>query len=82
MAVVVTVDNDENELFAFTCTSDYVAVTNTLDVPKSKLKTCMDSGVSHDYWRLLHSPTYSGGILVRILDSNWNFQNPVFVFWL
>ena len=47
--MVVAVNDDENELFAFTCTSDYVAVTDTLDVPKSKLGMCMDSGASQDY---------------------------------
>ena len=45
-AVVVAVNDDENKLFAFTCTSDYVTVTNMLDIPKSKLGTCMDSGAS------------------------------------
>jgi hypothetical protein len=49
MAVVVAVDNEENKLFAFTCTSDYVAVADMLDIPRSKLGTCMDSGASHDY---------------------------------
>ena len=48
-AVVVAVNDDENKLFAFTCTSDYVTVTNMLDIPKSKLGTCMDSGASRDY---------------------------------
>ena len=34
------------------------------------------------YGRSLHSPTYSGWILVRIPNSNQNFWNLVFVFWL
>jgi hypothetical protein len=46
---VVTTDNDERELFMFTCTSDYSAIMNKLDVPKSRLGTCIDSGASRDY---------------------------------
>jgi hypothetical protein len=46
--VVVTEDNKDN-LFAFTCTSDYMAVVDTLEVLKSKLGTCMDSGASRHY---------------------------------
>ena len=48
-AVVVAMDKEEEELFAFTCTSDYMAVANGLDVLKSKLGTCIDSGASRDY---------------------------------
>ena len=48
-AVVVAADNEEGALFAFTCTSDYAAVADKLDIPKSKLGTCIDSGVSRDY---------------------------------
>ena len=47
--VVVAADDNKEELFAFTCTSDYVAVANTLDLPRSKLGTCMDSGASRHY---------------------------------
>jgi hypothetical protein len=46
---VVTVDDDDKDMFAFTCTSDYAAVAEKLDVPKSKLGTCIDSGASRDY---------------------------------
>ena len=46
---IVAVKDDENKLFAFTCTSDYAAVVEKLDLPKSKLGTCVDSGASHDY---------------------------------
>ena len=46
---VVTADDEENKLFAFTCTSDYVAIVDELDVPKSRLGTCIDSGASRDY---------------------------------
>ena len=46
---VVAVKDDENELFMFTCTSDYAAVVEKLNLPKLKLGTCVDSGASHDY---------------------------------
>ena len=49
LIVVVANDNDKDKLFTFTCTSDYVVITNTLDVPKSRLGTCMDSGASRHY---------------------------------
>ena len=38
-----------DEIFAFTCTSDYVEVANTLNVPKSQLGACIDSGASRHY---------------------------------
>jgi hypothetical protein len=44
--VVVATDDDKKKIFAFTCTSDYMTVTDDLDLPKSKLGTCIDSGVS------------------------------------
>ena len=46
---VVAVEENENELFVFTCTSDYAAVVDKLDLPKSKLGTCVNSGASQDY---------------------------------
>ena len=48
-AVVAVADNDKDELFAFTSTSDYVNVAETLQVPKSKLGSCIDSGASEVY---------------------------------
>jgi hypothetical protein len=47
--VVVAADDDEKEMFAFTCTSNYVAVTENLDVLKLKLGTCIDSSASQNY---------------------------------
>jgi hypothetical protein len=47
--VVVVADDDKDELFVFTCTSDYVAVADTLDVPKLRLGTCLDSGALRHY---------------------------------
>ena len=35
MATVAVVDNDDKELFAFTCTSDFANVAKALQVPKS-----------------------------------------------
>jgi len=46
---VVVADDDKEELFAFTCTSDYVALTDAIDVPKSRFGTCVDSGASRHY---------------------------------
>jgi hypothetical protein len=46
---VVAVNDEKGELFAFTCTSDYAAVAERIDVQKSHLGTCIDSGASHDY---------------------------------
>ena len=46
---VIGMDDNENDMFAFTCLSDYTDVANTLDIPKSQLGTCMDSGASQDY---------------------------------
>jgi hypothetical protein len=47
--VVVVTDDYKDELFAFTCMSDYVAVVDTLDVLKLRLETCLDSGASRHY---------------------------------
>ena len=46
---IVAVKDDKNKLFTFTCTSDYAAVVKKLDLPKSKLGMCVDSGASRDY---------------------------------
>ena len=40
---------EDDELFTFTCTSDYVALTNSLKIPKGKYGACMDSGASDHY---------------------------------
>ena len=41
--------SNTDEIFAFTCTSNYVEVANTLNVPKSRLGACIDSGASRHY---------------------------------
>ena len=46
---VVGADDNKNNMFAFTCLSDYADVANSLDIPKSRLGTCMDSGMSWNY---------------------------------
>ena len=38
---VVAVNDKEGDLFVFTCTLDYAVVAKSLDIPKSKLGTCM-----------------------------------------
>ena len=48
-ATVAAVDDDDKELFAFTCTYDFANVAEALQVPKSRLGTCIDSGASRVY---------------------------------
>src|SRR5882762_8113715 len=48
-SAVVAVKENNDELFAFVCTSAYANVAEALNVPKSKLGTCVDSGASRDY---------------------------------
>ena len=40
---------EDEELFVFTCTSDYADVVKTLQVLKARLGACIDSGASHHY---------------------------------
>ena len=40
---------EDEELFAFTCTSNYVALTNSLKLLKDKYGTCIDSSASDQY---------------------------------
>ena len=42
-------ETKDEELFAFTCTLDYVAIAEALKVPKSRLGACIDSGASRHY---------------------------------
>ena len=48
-ATVAVANDKENDLFAFTCTSDFANVADSSNLPKSKLGTCLDSGASTDY---------------------------------
>ena len=40
---------EEDELFAFTCTSDYTAEAKALKIPNKKCRVCLDSGASNQY---------------------------------
>jgi GAG-pre-integrase domain len=45
----VVTDDENSELFTFTCMSDCIAVANFLDVLKSRLGMCISSGASWHY---------------------------------
>ena len=45
-AAAVEATGNADEIFAFTCMSDYVEVANALNVPKSRFGACIDSGTS------------------------------------
>ena len=45
----MAVNDDENKLFAFACTSDFAAAVEKLNLPKSKHGTCVNSGARRDY---------------------------------
>ena len=49
VATVAVANNEENDLFAFTCTSDFADVADSSNLPKSKYRTCLDSGASNNY---------------------------------
>ena len=65
MATVAAVDNDNKELFAFTCTSDFANVAKALQVPKSWLGMCIDSGASRVY-----SPDSSKFANYKLIDHS------------
>jgi hypothetical protein len=46
---VAVAKSEEDELFTFTCTLDYVTLTEVLKLPKDKFGACMDSSVSDHY---------------------------------
>ena len=58
-------DDDDKELFAFTCTSDFANVAEALQVPKSWLGTCIDSGASRVY-----SPDSSKFTNYKLIDCS------------
>jgi hypothetical protein len=41
---------EDQKLFAFVCTSDYIAVADAIGLPKDKLGACVDSGASSHYF--------------------------------
>ena len=49
VARVVVANNEENGLFAFTCTSNFSDVAEISNLPKSKYGMCLDSGASNNY---------------------------------
>ena len=49
VAMVAVANNKENDLVAFTCTSDFADMAESLNLPKSKYGMCLDSGASNDY---------------------------------
>ena len=65
MATVAAVDDDNKELFAFTCMSNFANVAEALQVPKSQLGTCIDSGASQVY-----SPDSSKFANYKSIDCN------------
>ena len=48
-AAAAEATGNADEIFAFTCMSDYVEVANALNIPKSQLGACIDSGASQHY---------------------------------
>jgi GAG-pre-integrase domain len=85
--VVVAANDEDNELFTFTCTTDHAAVADILDVPKSKLGTCIDSGASRDYcldrlkfsnyktvWRVI--TTANGWLLIGVGMGDLHIKLP------
>ena len=49
VATVAVANDKDNDLFAFTCTSDYADITESSKLLKSKYGMCLDSGASNDY---------------------------------
>ena len=47
--MVAVTNDEENDLFTFTCSSDYADVADFSKLPKSKFGTCIDSSASTDY---------------------------------
>ena len=47
--MVAAANDDDNNLFAFTCTSHFANMAESLKILKSKFGTCVNSGASNDY---------------------------------
>ena len=65
MATVAAVDDNNKELFAFTCTSDFANIAEALQDPKSWLGTCIDSGAS-----IVYSPDSSKFTNYKSIDRS------------
>ena len=48
-AAAVEATSNADEIFTFTYTSNYIEVTNALNIPKSQLSACINSGASQHY---------------------------------
>ena len=64
-ATIAAVDDNDKELFAFTCTSDFANIAEALQVPKSWLGMCIDSGASRVY-----SPDSSKFTNYKLIDHS------------
>ena len=53
-AVAAAANDKDNKLFAFACTSDFANVAEALQIPKSWLGMCIDSGASRVYSPVNH----------------------------
>ena len=49
-AVVAVVDTNKDEMFAFTCMSDFANVAKALQMSRMNLGSCIDSGASNVYF--------------------------------
>ena len=48
-AMVAVANDEENDLFAFTCTSDFANMAESSNLSKSKYGMCLDGRASDDY---------------------------------
>jgi len=46
---IVAANEEDTEMFAFSCTSKYGMLAENLQLPKSRLGTCINSGASQVY---------------------------------
>ena len=63
--VTVAADMEDDNMFTFACTSDYAVVTETLQLPKSRLGTCVNSGATQVY-----SPDHLKFSNYKLIDQN------------
>jgi len=49
MTIVAVADDKKEPMFAFMCTSNFACIVESLQVPKSRLGSCIDSGASNVY---------------------------------
>ena len=77
--VVVTADDEENKMFAFTCMSDYIAVVDNLDIPKSRL--AVDRKITTADGRMLNA-VGMGDLQLKLpnrkIKTNMVFENAIY----